>query len=76
MRLSGQKVVVVGGSSGIGLAVAKMAQAEGASIVILGRSSTKLEQAKVLIGEEVTTISIDVMDEETVAKAFAEIGSL
>jgi len=76
MRLSGQKVVVVGGGSGIGLAVAKMVQTEGASIAILGRSSTKLEQAKVLIGGEVATIVIDVMDEAAVAKAFAEIGSL
>ncbi len=76
MRLSGQKVVVVGGGSGIGLAVAKMVEAEGASVVILGRSSTKLEQAKILIGGEVKTITIDVMHEETVAKAFTEIGSL
>jgi NAD(P)-dependent dehydrogenase (short-subunit alcohol dehydrogenase family) len=73
MRLSGQKVVVVGGGSGIGLAVAKMAQAEGASIAILGRSSTKLEQAKVLIGKDTETISIDVMDESAVAQAFAKI---
>jgi NAD(P)-dependent dehydrogenase (short-subunit alcohol dehydrogenase family) len=45
MRLSNKVVVVVGGGSGIGLAVAKLAHSEGASVIILGRSSTKLEQA-------------------------------
>lgn len=75
MRLSGKKVVIVGGSSGIGLAVAKMAQMEGASIVILGRSSSKLNQAKTLIGEGVQTFSVDMMNEEAVAKTFSEIGS-
>ncbi|MGB7417366.1 MAG: SDR family oxidoreductase [Thermosynechococcaceae cyanobacterium] len=75
MRLSGKKVVVVGGGSGIGLAVAKMAQAEGALVVILGRTHAKLEQAKKLIGETVQSISVDVMDPATVAQAFAEIDS-
>jgi NAD(P)-dependent dehydrogenase (short-subunit alcohol dehydrogenase family) len=75
MRLLGKKVVVVGGGSGIGLAVAQMANAEGASVVILGRSVVKLNQAKALIGEAVEAISIDIMNEETVSKAFAEIDS-
>lgn len=75
MQLSGQKVVVVGGSSGIGLAVARMAQSEGASVIILGRSLTKLEQAKELIGSESQIISIDIMDEAVVAQTFAEIGN-
>lgn len=76
MGLSEKKVVVVGGSSGIGLAVAKMARAEGASVTILGRSLTKLQRAKNLIASEVKTISIDVMEIEAVDRAFKEIGNL
>jgi len=75
MRLPDKLVVVVGGGSGIGLAVAKQAHAEGASVVILGRSSTKLEQAKGLIGENTAAIATDVMDETAISQAFAEIGS-
>ncbi len=75
MRLSGKKVVVVGGGSGIGLAVAKMAQIEGASVVIFSRSSSKLDRAKPLLGGDVKTISVDVMNEETVVKAFSEVGN-
>ncbi|KJH70188.1 SDR family oxidoreductase [Aliterella atlantica] len=75
MRLSNKAVVVVGGSSGIGLAVAKQAHSEGANVVILGRSSTKLEQAKSLIGENVKAIATDVMDELAIKQAFVEIGT-
>lgn len=74
MRLSGKTVIVVGGGSGIGLAVAKMAHAEGALVIILGRSSAKLEQAKPLIGANVKAISVDVMDEALVSKAFVDTG--
>ncbi|MGL5835426.1 MAG: SDR family oxidoreductase [Waterburya sp.] len=75
MRLSGKIAVIVGGGSGIGLAVAKQAHSEGASVIILGRSSTKLDQAKGEIGENVTAISTDVMDEMAISQAFAEIGA-
>lgn len=75
MRLSGKITVIVGGGSGIGLAVAKQAHSEGASVNILGRSSTKLEQAKGWIGENVTAIATDVMDEMAISQAFAEIGA-
>lgn len=73
MRLSNKIVVVVGGGSGIGLTVAKQTHLEGASVIILGRSSTKLEQAKGLIGENVKAIATDVMDETAIGQAFAEI---
>ncbi len=75
MRLSDKIVVVVGGGSGIGSAVAKQAHLEGASVIILGRSSTKLEQAKGLIGQNVKAIATDVMDETATSQAFAEIGA-
>jgi NAD(P)-dependent dehydrogenase (short-subunit alcohol dehydrogenase family) len=75
MWFSNKIIVVVGGGSGIGLAVAKQARSEGASVIILGRSSTKLEQAKSLIGENVKAIATDVMDEIAIRQAFVEIGA-
>jgi NAD(P)-dependent dehydrogenase (short-subunit alcohol dehydrogenase family) len=75
MRLSNKAIAVFGGGSGIGLAVAKQAHSEGASVVILGRSLTKLEKAKELIGENVRVISTDVMDETAVSQSIAEVGS-
>lgn len=49
MNLQHQRVVVIGGSAGIGLTTAIEAAKQGASIVIAGRSAEKLEQAKKVI---------------------------
>ena len=46
MKLQGAHVVVIGGSTGIGFAAAKLAHQEGADITIAGRSQEKLAQAQ------------------------------
>ena len=45
MELKDKKVMVIGGSSGMGLAIAKATAAVGAKVVITGRSAHKLEDA-------------------------------
>ena len=45
MQLKDQNVVIIGGSSGIGLATASLAQSQGAVITITGRSKDKLQRA-------------------------------
>jgi NAD(P)-dependent dehydrogenase (short-subunit alcohol dehydrogenase family) len=52
--LLGQTVVVIGGSSGIGLATARRAKAEGAQLIITGRRAGTLEEAADEIGVEAT----------------------
>jgi NAD(P)-dependent dehydrogenase (short-subunit alcohol dehydrogenase family) len=42
-ELAGQTVVVIGGTSGIGLETARRARAEGADVVIAGRDPERLE---------------------------------
>src|SRR3954453_22115752 len=44
-RLAGQTVLVIGGSSGIGLATARQARAEGADVVLTGRDPDRLARA-------------------------------
>src|SRR6187399_2950664 len=46
------RVVITGGSSGIGLDLARRFLAEGASVVINGRERDKLEEARKTLGEE------------------------
>ncbi len=46
MTLENQKIVVVGGSSGMGLAAAQALAKTGAAVMIAARSQEKLEAAK------------------------------
>ncbi|MBL8377687.1 MAG: SDR family oxidoreductase [Burkholderiales bacterium] len=69
--MTGSKVVVVGGGSGIGLAVAKAAAAAGARVVIAGRDAGKLAAAAREIGTNVATASADARDEGQLAALFA-----
>jgi NAD(P)-dependent dehydrogenase (short-subunit alcohol dehydrogenase family) len=45
LQLKNRKAIVTGGSAGIGLAIVKTLLAEGASVVVPGRSQAKLDQA-------------------------------
>src|SRR3954453_12358563 len=62
MRLDGQRVVVIGGSSGIGLGIAKVAAWAGAHVVVAGRSAGKFEAAKAEVGCEVECRVLDATD--------------
>ncbi|MSO69834.1 MAG: SDR family oxidoreductase [Alphaproteobacteria bacterium] len=63
MTLKDKMVVILGGSSGIGLATAKAALAEGAQIVVTGRSEERLSKARAELGKAARTVALDVVDE-------------
>lgn len=70
-----KKVIVVGGSSGIGLGVAEAALNRGATVVIVGRSLEKLQAAeRTLNAGRVTGLAADMTDEADVARLFEEVG--
>lgn len=73
-RFDGDTVVVIGGSSGIGLACAVEAERCGASVVIGGRSEEKLGRAKALVGGDARASVVDVAVEESVEDFFEKIG--
>src|SRR5580692_1028575 len=49
-ELAGQTVVVIGGSSGMGLETARRARAEGADVILTGRDPGRLRQAAAEVG--------------------------
>jgi len=76
MSLKDTTVVILGGSSGIGLATAKAAQAEGARVIITGRSTERLEKARIELGAVARTVALDVADEAGTRMFFHELNSL
>lgn len=75
--LMGKKIVIVGGSSGIGLGVATAALQRGAQLVIVGRSQDKLLAARRMLGGNghVKTVTADMTREAETSAVFAGIGS-
>lgn len=59
-KLKGKVAVITGGSSGIGLATAKLFVQEGAYVFITGRRQAELDKAKAEIGKNVTALQGDV----------------
>lgn len=59
MRLKNKIAVISGGTSGIGLAIAKSFVEEGAEIFIFGRRQDALDEAVKFIGHNVTAIPAD-----------------
>ncbi len=72
MSLTDQRVLVVGGASGIGHAVARAAIAEGARVTIGSTNADKVGAAAAALGAEAAVI--DVRDEAGVAAYFAGAG--
>ncbi|MBS0350261.1 MAG: SDR family oxidoreductase [Proteobacteria bacterium] len=75
-QLQNQKILIIGGSSGIGLAIAKLAAAEGADVVIAGRQLERLKNAKMQIKGRVDTFSLDICNEQEVEKVLNQLGTL
>jgi NAD(P)-dependent dehydrogenase (short-subunit alcohol dehydrogenase family) len=60
MTLEGKTALITGGSSGIGLATAKLFQEHGARVAITGTDAAKLDKAKAALGGKAVTIKADV----------------
>ncbi len=68
-------VVIIGGGSCLGLAVARRCLADGATVVIAGRSKERLDAARDELGP-VTAIAADIGDPAQVIRLFERVGTL
>jgi NAD(P)-dependent dehydrogenase (short-subunit alcohol dehydrogenase family) len=72
--LLGQTVVVIGGSSGIGLETARLARSHGADVVLAARRADRLEAAAAEVGAR-QTAAFDATDLSALERFFAELPS-
>jgi NAD(P)-dependent dehydrogenase (short-subunit alcohol dehydrogenase family) len=69
-----KRVVIIGGSSGIGLAVAEESASQGADVVIVSSKAERVQEAIKPIGGDVRGEAVDVSDEKAVESLFTNTG--
>ncbi|NVZ19470.1 SDR family oxidoreductase [Pseudomonas costantinii] len=65
------QVLVIGGSAGIGFAIARLFHQQGATVTLAGRSAARLSQAAQDIGPNVATVPLDVTQPAELERFFA-----
>ncbi|MBS1666801.1 MAG: SDR family oxidoreductase [Bacteroidetes bacterium] len=63
--LENKKIVIIGGTTGIGLSAAKSFIAHGAKIIVVGRNAESVSNAQKLLGKDTIAISGDATDSDT-----------
>ncbi len=74
MTLQNKRVVVIGGTSGIGLAVSKAFVEAGSHVFVASRSTDKVEMAKSIIGSDVEGYVVDFREEAALEEFFQSVG--
>jgi len=73
MSLRDKRVVIIGGGSGVGFAVAELAQALGAAVTIASSNEKRVQAAVERLPGSVG-LQVDVRDEASLAALFAQVG--
>ena len=58
-RYDGKRAVVIGGTSGMGLATARLLRDEGVSVLVTGRTEEGVESARRQLGDQVDVVVSD-----------------
>ena len=73
--LNNKRVVILGGSSGIGLAVAEQAATQGAKVVIASSNTERVQKAVEKLEGNVQGHTLDLTDESSIETLFAKLGA-
>jgi NAD(P)-dependent dehydrogenase (short-subunit alcohol dehydrogenase family) len=72
----GKRVVILGGSSGIGLAVAEQASSQGADVVVVSSNPDRVQKAVQSLGGRAQGQAADLSDEGAIAALFQKLGPI
>jgi NAD(P)-dependent dehydrogenase (short-subunit alcohol dehydrogenase family) len=67
--LRGKNIVIIGGTTGIGLSASKAFIGEGANVVVVGRNEDSVAEAKKLLGRNAEAFRTDATNPETAIQA-------
>src|SRR5260221_9224821 len=73
--LEGQRVVIIGGTSGFGMATAIAASAEGASVIVASSKKTNVDRALAELPAGAEGHELDITQESPVTDFFSTIGT-
>ncbi|MCW2979804.1 MAG: short-chain dehydrogenase/reductase [Solirubrobacterales bacterium] len=76
MRFEDQRIAILGGTSGLGLATAKAAAAEGAAVVVASATAARVEGALAQLPDSAEGHVVDLLDEDAVRGFFAAVGAI
>lgn len=71
-RLSGKSIVIVGGTTGLGLSAARACIAESARVIVVGRNADAAHQAQVDLGPNAIALAADAVDPSTAPRAIEQ----
>ncbi|MES1169726.1 MAG: SDR family NAD(P)-dependent oxidoreductase, partial [Leifsonia sp.] len=71
--MSPRTIVVVGGTSGIGLELARRIVSDGDRVVITGRDQNSADEIAAGIGPAASAVAVDISEPETIAASLAGI---
>jgi NAD(P)-dependent dehydrogenase (short-subunit alcohol dehydrogenase family) len=74
--MSGKTIVVVGGTSGIGLEIVKDIVAHGDRVVMTGRDQQRTEEIAASIDGDVTAVALDISEPGSIAGPLASVGQV
>jgi NAD(P)-dependent dehydrogenase (short-subunit alcohol dehydrogenase family) len=72
--MTARTIVVVGGTQGIGLEIAKDIVAKGDRVVLTGRDADRAREVAASIGKSATGVGLDISEPETIAAQLADVG--
>lgn len=73
--LKGKKVIILGGSSGLGFAAAKAADAEGAQVIIVSSNQKNIDKALLELSAGSAGFVVNLRDEQSIKAFFTETGN-
>src|SRR6185312_4807565 len=74
--MTDRTIVVVGGTSGIGLEIVKDIVARGDRAVLTGRDQKRATEIAASVGDRVTGVALDISEPATIASQLASVGQV